>query len=99
MLVLGCRGRQADAALTARGRRRVRAAPLPTPAADPEQSPGPTGRIDQHEGTPGTLLPSLLGGFLMAGPFVGIDGCKDHLDVALRPGAAFRVANDPKGHA
>lgn len=35
----------------------------------------------------------------MSGPFVGIDVCKDHLDVALRPGAAFRVANDPKGHA
>jgi transposase len=35
----------------------------------------------------------------MPGPFVGIDVCKDHLDVALRPGAAFRVSNDPKGHA
>jgi transposase len=35
----------------------------------------------------------------MAGPFVGIDVCKDHLDVALRPGASFRVANDPAGHA
>jgi transposase len=35
----------------------------------------------------------------MAGPFVGIDVCKDHLDVALRPGAAFRLANDPAGHA
>jgi len=35
----------------------------------------------------------------MAGPFVGIDVCKDHLDVALRPGGRFRVANDPAGHA
>lgn len=35
----------------------------------------------------------------MAGPFVGIDVSKDHLDVALRPGTAFRVPNDPAGHA
>jgi transposase len=35
----------------------------------------------------------------MPGPFVGIDVSKDHLDVALRPGAAFRVPNDPAGHA
>jgi transposase len=32
--------------------------------------------------------------------FVGIDVSKAHLDVALRPtGAAFRVSNDPAGHA
>jgi transposase len=32
--------------------------------------------------------------------FVGIDVSKAHLDVAARPGgAAFRVANDPAGHA
>ena len=35
----------------------------------------------------------------MAGPFVGIDVSKDHLDVALRPGGVFRVPNDPAGHA
>src|SRR4051794_28963499 len=35
----------------------------------------------------------------MAGPFVGIDVSKDRLDVALRPGGAFRVPNDPAGHA
>jgi transposase len=35
----------------------------------------------------------------MAGPSVGIDVCKDHLDVALRPGGSFRVGNDPAGHA
>jgi transposase len=35
----------------------------------------------------------------MAGPFVGIDVSKGHLDVAVRPGAAFRVPNDPAGHA
>jgi transposase len=32
--------------------------------------------------------------------FVGIDVPKAHLDVAARPaGAAFRVTNDPAGHA
>lgn len=31
--------------------------------------------------------------------FVGIDVAKDHLDVACRPGPAFRVANDPAGLA
>src|SRR5262245_6629248 len=41
----------------------------------------------------------LLPGVFMAGPFVGVDVSKDHLDVALRPGGAFRVANDPAGHA
>jgi transposase len=35
----------------------------------------------------------------MAGPFVGVDVSKTHLDVALRPGGAFRVRNDPAGHA
>jgi transposase len=32
--------------------------------------------------------------------FIGIDVCKAHLDVAVRPGgAAFRLANGPAGHA
>src|SRR4051812_43936592 len=31
--------------------------------------------------------------------FVGIDVAKDHLDIACRPGPAFRVANDPAGLA
>ena len=32
--------------------------------------------------------------------FIGIDVCKAHLDVAIRPGGAtFRLANDPAGHA
>lgn len=31
--------------------------------------------------------------------FVGIDVSKDHLDVAMRPGAAFRTTNDPAGIA
>src|SRR4051794_26511206 len=31
--------------------------------------------------------------------FVGIDVAKGHLDVACRPGPAFRVANDPEGLA
>jgi transposase len=35
----------------------------------------------------------------MSAPFVGIDVSKAHLDVALRPGATFRLANDPDGHA
>ena len=35
----------------------------------------------------------------MAGPFVGIDVSRDHLDVALRPGPAFRLPNGPAGHA
>ena len=29
----------------------------------------------------------------------GIDVSKDHLDVAARPGGAFRVPNDPDGVA
>lgn len=35
----------------------------------------------------------------MAGPFVGVDVSRDHLDVALRPGQPFRLPNDTAGQA
>src|SRR5262245_4837098 len=51
----------------------------------------------RHAGGALFFLP--VGFSSMLGPFVGIDVSKDHLDVALRPGHAFRLPNDPPGHA